>query len=770
MPDFGDVLRRRLLVGGIVQGVGFRPYVFNLAESEKLVGTVTNTSAGVVIEIQGPATAIDNFCTRLRPDAPALSKIVSVESEVIPTITNDTSFTIEISQNTPGTNTIIPADMATCADCLDDIRDPHNRRFAYPFTNCTNCGPRWTIIDRIPYDRAYTSMVSFEMCEACQQEYEDPRDRRFHAQPNACPACGPQMWLVNADTGINTDTPLEDAARLLAEGKILAVKGLGGFHLAVNAFDQDAVMRLRKRKHREAKPLAVMTATLASASRLVHITEEDGELLQSPEAPIVLLEKHPSEDGVNIAVGIASDHRRLGIILPYTPLHHLLFDCLESQGINALVMTSGNSSDEPICLANEDAQTRLHNIADAFLLHNRDIKRRADDSVMQRVSKQAHFFRRSRGYAPIPIFVESKGPDIIAVGPELKNTICILKKDRAFISPHIGDLENLHAFEFFQETIDTLQSVLECDPEIIAYDSHPAYLSTQWALKQKSKGKQLVSVQHHHAHMVAVMAEYYLHNPVIGLIMDGTGYGNDKTIWGGEVLVGDAEKFSRLGHFETVPLPGGDAAVKAPWRTAISYLNQAVGSEELLELLPDTFEVHAVESVLEMLNKGINSPLTSSCGRLFDAVAALAGPWHQTQYEAQGAIELMALTSLEEVQISKPLFDVKLDQSLLLPASSLVLEVAKMARLKISPAVISARFHRTLIEILTQAALMASIKTGISNIVLAGGVFQNEILLSGLFNSLLAVGLNPYRPVQTPVNDGSIALGQAIIARAQLKN
>ncbi len=756
-------LRRQLLVGGIVQGVGFRPFVFNLAEDENLVGLVSNTSAGVLIEVQGPLAAVESFCRRLLKEAPPLSRIVSVQKEDLPTLGEFSGFKIEKSHNTPGTNTLIPADMATCADCLSDLRTPGNRRHGYPFTNCTNCGPRWTIIDRIPYDRPFTSMASFHMCDDCSKEDEDPRDRRFHAQPNACPVCGPQVWLEMGGERVESDRALATAARLLSEGKIVAIKGLGGFHLAVDACNEEAVGRLRERKNRESKPLAVMVANLLNVESFAQLGEAEAHLLGTPEAPIVLLEKIPAGGKNQIAPLVAGGHRRLGVMLPYTPLHHVLFDSLAELDVTALVMTSGNNSDEPICLGNDEARKKLGPIADALLLHDRGIIRRADDSVLQILDGKPLFFRRSRGFAPVPIFVRGEGPEILAVGPELKNTICLLKNDRAFLSPHIGDLENLQAFDFFKETIGTLQSVLECEPEIIAHDMHPGYFSTQWAQKQ---GRTLVPVQHHHAHLVAVMAEHKLAGQAIGLIMDGTGYGSDGTIWGGEILVGDASSFMRLGHFEPVPLPGGDAAIKAPWRTAVSYLRQAVGDDQVLDLLPDSFAELAVQPVLEIVRKGINSPLTSSCGRLFDAVAALTGQWTEAHYEAQAAIELMALTTIEEVRLAKPWAGAEIDDSLVLPIAPFIVGTAQAVADGVAPREISARFHRTLIDTLVSAALIASQKSGLQHVVLAGGVFQNEILLEGLMEALGDHGLRPLRPLQTPANDGSVSLGQAIIARA----
>ena len=771
--------RRRLVVDGLVQGVGFRPFVFNLAESENLTGFVTNTSDGVVIEIQGPVEALDRFTIRLLGEAPPLAEIVSVQTSPVETVPGADTFEIRASVDAPGTRTLIPPDVATCADCLREIRDPADRRYGYPFTNCTNCGPRWTIIGRIPYDRPHTSMARFTMCPACQAEYDDPRDRRFHAQPNACPECGPRVWLED-ETGPASDCTdvLDYAARLLAAGRILAIKGLGGFHLAVRADSNNATMRLRRVKNREAKPLAVMAANLEVAGSLGIVGVAEKELLTSPLSPIVLLEK--TDGGNLVAPSVAAGHRRLGVMLPYTPLHHLLFDKLRAHDITTLVMTSGNASDEPICLGNGESMTGLKDIADWWLLHDRDIVRRADDSVVQDLNGEALLFRRSRGHAPMPIHLKGSpaaGPDILAVGPELKNTVCLLKEDRAFLSPHIGDLENLQAFEFFTETVATLQDVLECGPRIIAHDMHPGYFSTRWAKEQVSSGVELEPVQHHHAHLAAVMAEHGLTGPVIGLIMDGTGYGTDGTIWGGEILAGDLAGFTRLGHLDPVPLPGGDAAIRAPWRTAVSYLRHTFGTD--LPELP-WFADLPVAAIVEMLNKGINSPVTSSCGRLFDAVAALTGKWLETRYEAQTAIELMALTSGDEVVAAEPFGGnaprgapfPQLQYSdgvegFIVPVAPVIQGVVEALNAGASPAEISARFHRTLIDLFVAAAREGRERTGLKEVVLGGGVFQNEILLGQTVRLLRANGFVVFRPVTLPPNDGAVALGQAAVARAR---
>ena len=767
--------RRRLLVDGIVQGVGFRPFVYNLARAANLSGFVINTSDGVVIEIQGTGEALDRFATRLETEAPPLAHIVSIHAEPLPIDPDGGEFVIRKSIDAPGTRTLIPPDIATCADCLREILDPDDRRFGYAFTNCTNCGPRWTIIRRIPYDRPHTSMARFTMCPVCQAEYENPGDRRFHAQPNACPQCGPRVWLEDVTGPIEGQTdPLEAAAGLLAVGRILAIKGLGGFHLAVRANDDRAVSRLRRRKNREAKPLAVMVRNMSVARNLGIIGDAEEVLMTSPRAPIVLVEK----TGDMVAPSVAAGHRRLGLMLPYTPVHHLLFDKLRVRGVDTLVMTSGNASEEPICLGNDEALDRLKGIADSWLLHDRDIVRRADDSVIQVLDGETLFFRRSRGFAPVPVPLEiADGPDILAVGPELKNTVCLLKENRAFLSPHIGDLENLKAFEFFTHTVSTLQDVLESEPQIIAHDLHPGYFSTRWAKEQARRTVKLEPVQHHHAHLAAVMAEHGLNDPVIGLIMDGTGYGTDGTIWGGEILAGDLTDFRRLGHFDPVALPGGDAAIRAPWRTAVSYLHHSFGGE--LPALP-WFEGRPVAEVVEMLDKGVNSPLTSSCGRLFDAVAATTGGWLEAHYEAQAAIELMALTTVADVVTAAPLAEdaprgasskyiVQREglEEFIVPVTPIIRGVVAAVAAGASSAEISARFHRTLLDLFVAAAIEASRRTGIKTIVLGGGVFQNEILLSQTARLLDKAGFTVHRPVLVPANDGAVALGQAAVVRAR---
>ncbi len=776
------MIRRRLLVNGVVQGVGFRPFVYNLALGEGLAGFVSNTSAGVVIEIEGEPAAVARFEQRLVDEPPPLAKITSCEGEDVAAM-GEAGFAIVASTDTPGTSTLVPPDVATCADCLREIRAATDRRRGYPFTNCTNCGPRWTIIGRIPYDRPFTSMAMFTMCPACRREYDDPLDRRFHAQPNACPECGPKAWLegplgaTDGEAGV-----LGRAAEALARHAIVAIRGLGGFHLAVRADASAPVAELRRRKGRAAKPLALMAASLDAVRRLAHVSAEEAALLASPQAPIVLLRRRKD---AAVAPEVAPGHSRLGVMLPPTPLHHLLFDALAPLGIEALVMTSGNTSDEPICIDNEDARRRLGGIADVFLLHDREILRRADDSVVQVTAGGPLVFRRSRGYAPVPVFVRGcdQAPPVLAVGAELKNTVCLLKDGRAFLSPHIGDLATVEAEAFFTETIATLQDVLECEPRIIAHDMHPGYSSTAWAQRRGREGRETLAVQHHHAHLVAVQAEHGLEGPAVGLVMDGTGYGMDGTIWGGEVLVGDAGGFTRAGHFEPVPLPGGDAAIRAPWRQAVAYLRHAYGPD-FFRAHPDEFpfqEDRPVDPVLEMLEKNVNSPLTSSCGRLFDAVAALVGPWTEARYEAQAAIELMALTDAEAVARARPftaalaeLIEVPVgghddEDRLSLPVAPLIRAVRDARRAGVEPAEISAMFHRTMIDLMGCAAAWAAGRYGLQDVVLAGGVFQNEILIDGVETALKGVGLRVWRPQQLPAGDGAVALGQAVVAARLLQ-
>ena len=626
----------RLEVNGIVQGVGFRPFVYNLARQYQLKGEVANTSSGVSIHIEGPPEQIRSFERDLAEKSPPLAYVVEISSRP-ESVKKYSDFRIVKSKDQLLMSTLISPDVSICKDCLRELFDPGNRRYLYPFINCTNCGPRYTIIDDIPYDRPRTSMRHFKMCAACQAEYDDPTDRRFHAQPNACAACGPQVSLYdNRRKSVDAVDPIQKAAEFIRQGKIVAVKGLGGYHLAADAENSEAVIRLRNRKMREEKPFAVMSEDLQRIRQFARIGPEAQKLLTSIQRPIVLL---PKKIPGPIAEEVAPRNRYWGVMLPYTPLHYLLL----KHGFTALVMTSANLSEEPIAIDNDDAFARLADIADYFLIHNRQIYLRSDDSIVRNTAGQTRYIRRSRGFVPIPLFLNRTVPPILACGAELKNTICITKGDKAFLSQHIGDLENMDTLDFFKQTVAHLQRILEVRPEIIACDMHPDYLSSQYAAEQQ--GIRKVEVQHHHAHIVSCMAENKLEGAVIGLSFDGTGYGSDGSIWGGEVLIAEARQFKRAAHLAYVRMPGSAAAIKQPWRMAVSYLYDAFG-ENFRELdLPILKQIEApkLKVVAEMILKGVNSPQTSSLGRLFDGVAAIAGIRHRVNFEGQAAMELEML-------------------------------------------------------------------------------------------------------------------------------
>ncbi|NQT62396.1 MAG: carbamoyltransferase HypF [Candidatus Marinimicrobia bacterium] len=752
MLDHSNYKRRRLTINGIVQGVGFRPFIYSLARGIGLVGSVYNTSDGVKVELQGSSPQLEQFESRLRPEAPPLSTIISVEIEEIPAM-DESDFTIVASYDNASVSTLISPDVALCDDCKAELFDDKNRRYRYPFINCTNCGPRYTIIENIPYDRPFTSMKHFPLCKACHTEYQDPGDRRFHAQPNACPECGPQVWLTDQKgERIESNDPVSKTIELLVEGKILAIKGLGGFHLAVDSRNTDAVARLRLAKGRDEKPLAIMVRDLATAQTLVHLSQLEIETLGSIQAPIVLC---TSKLDTNIAPNIAPGNDRLGIMLPYTPLHHLLL----SGKLDTLVMTSANFSEEPICIDNDEALTRLAGLADFFLLHNRDIYLRTDDSVVMELSGKIRPVRRSRGYAPRPIFTKRKGPSILAVGAELKNVVGLSKDEKVFLSQHIGDLENLEAFEFFKMTIEHIQRIFELEPELIVHDLHPEYLSTKWA---KDQTLPLLGVQHHHAHLAACMAENSLEEPVIGIIMDGTGYGTDGTIWGGEFLVGDPTGFDRKAHFEPMPLPGGEAAIKSPWRIGLGYLHQVFGAN--LPEIPALKE-RDIQPIIQMLNANINSPLTSSCGRLFDAVAALSGGRQEIRYEAQAAIEFMQAAQ-NDLGDDFSIFDpVQTDEKHIIPIKPILECLLSRKQTGRNFQQLSQWFHNSLIHTFVKITEQLRYENGIQNIVLSGGVFQNTLMFEGLINALTDIGLSVYTHHEVPSNDAGIALGQVIIGQ-----
>jgi hydrogenase maturation protein HypF len=751
-------IRRRIEVSGIVQGVGFRPYVYRLATERHLSGHIRNTSEGVTIELQGPASALEEFLERLPKEAPPLARISEIQVHEL-SCNGGHGFSILESGRGEHVRTLISPDVAVCGDCLRELIDPSNRRYLYPFINCTNCGPRFTIVRGIPYDRPFTSMARFRMCPDCQAEYDDPRDRRFHAQPNACWNCGPLLTLWNREgETVSCADPVAEAAALLQQGAIVAVKGIGGFHLAADATNAAAVELLRARKRRVDKPFAVMVADLEAAIEFSEVDEEARRTLEEPARPIVLLRK---KQGGAIAEAVAPGHRDLGIFLPYAPLHHLLF---RAGGFRAVVMTSANLSEEPIAIDNQEALGRLQGLADHFLVHDRDILWRCDDSVVRPVEGKVRPLRRSRGYVPVPVVLREEAPPILAVGGELKNTICLTSGRQAFLSQHIGDLENIESCRFFEDVIAHLQAILEIEPQIIAFDMHPNYLSTKWALARR--WVKLVGVQHHHAHIASCMAENHLEGRVIGLALDGTGYGTDGNIWGGEVLLASYEDFKRAAHFAYAPLPGGSAAIREPWRMAVSYLLLASGPD-LLELpLPFLRQIPktTIRTLLRMIERGVNSPLTSSCGRLFDGVAALINLRREVNYEAQAAIELEMCR--DEAAAGRPYpFPINEKGGVLqIDSGPLFKAIVEDVLRGASPGEISQRFHDALVDVLMRVAQILRRQTSLNRVCLSGGTFQNVYLATELGRQLLKQGFEVFTHAEVPPGDGGLSLGQAVVA------
>ena len=756
--------RKAIDVTGIVQGVGFRPFIYRLAQECNLTGFIANTPAGVTIEVQGDPDLLDRFLVRLPSELPPLAKITSLLSrDAEPQA--ETAFRIVSSRLDAPPKALISPDVAVCGDCLREMMNPRDRRFRYPFINCTNCGPRFTIIRDIPYDRARTSMASFQMCAACQAEYDDPANRRFHAQPNACWDCGPQLQLWAADgSHINVAEPLRETARLLEKDGIVAVKGLGGFHLACNARSEAAVNMLRERKRRVEKPFAVMLRRIEDVDRSCVVDDAARKLLLSIERPIVLLPRKPDS---GLADGIAPRNRFLGVFLPYTPLHHLLFS---SGKFDALVMTSANLSEEPIAIDNEEAVRRLQGIADAYLVHNRDILRRCDDSVVRLAAGRTQMLRRSRGFVPVPVPLEHESQPILAVGGELKNTICIVRGSEAFLSQHIGDLENLESYSFFEEAVQHLQRILEVHPKVIAYDLHPDYFSTKWALGQDSEDVRLIGVQHHHAHIASCMAENHLDGKVIGIALDGTGYGTDGAVWGGEVLLADYADFERAAHFEYIPLPGGAAAIHEPWRVALSYLVKHYVKD--LDTLDLPF-IRGIDSrrrqiIQQMIDRQIHSPRTSSCGRLFDAVASLVGIRSTVNYEAQAAIELEMAAHDSTDEGAYP-FDLIPDgPNWQIGTLSLFEALLHDIRRQQPVSDISRRFHAGLAAIFVDLADKIREQSQLNRVCLSGGCFQNVLLFQLMLDALRAKSFEVYFHSEVPAGDGGISLGQALIAAHRL--
>ncbi|MFQ5987728.1 MAG: carbamoyltransferase HypF [Dehalococcoidia bacterium] len=797
-----EMVRARIVVQGVVQGVGFRPFIHRLAGENHLKGWVLNSTEGVVIEVEGDEERIEGFIADIVAEPPPLAFIERVDRELLPPV-GYTSFLIRESARVEGRFALVSPDISICQDCLRELFDPQDRRYRYPFINCTNCGPRFTIIEDIPYDRPMTTMRVFPMCPYCEAEYNDPADRRFHAQPNACPECGPKVWLQIGDCGLQiadcnpqSDEPIEAARELLAAGYIVAVKGLGGFHLACDATNDAAVRTLRERKQRVDKPFAIMSYDAAAVERYCYLSQAERRLLESRKRPIVLLRRRPDSP---ISELVAPNNNDLGVMLPYTPLHYLLLSPQWSDGSPfrplALVMTSGNMKEEPIATGNEEALKRLAPLADYFLLHDREIHIRCDDSVTRVFEGQEMPIRRSRGYAPFPIRVPFELEEILACGAELKNTFCLTKEGYAFLSQHIGDMENFETLASYEASIEHFKRLFRIEPRVIAYDMHPDYLATKYAQSQIADCKLQIAVQHHHAHIASCMAEHGLKERVIGVAFDGTGYGADGRIWGGEFLVADYRGFERAGHLAYVPMPGGEAAIKRPYRMALSHLHRAYGSlraepqGEALDLdLPLLRRVNPVElRVIEhQIERGLNSPLTSSMGRLFDAVSALIGVRDVINYEAQAAIELEMIAA-EDVEEGYTLRaersaerSRRSPQGEAIPLSPtpypLVLDPAPLIRAIVADmeggvdgSVISAKFHNAIAAMVLAVCGIIREQEGLNKVVLSGGVFQNVYLLRRSLHLLRGAGFEVYIHRLVPCNDGGISLGQALVANAQVK-
>ncbi|HEX6524768.1 MAG TPA: carbamoyltransferase HypF [Streptosporangiaceae bacterium] len=757
-------IRTAVRVEGTVQGVGFRPFVYSLATGLGLSGLVGNDVDGVFAEVEGPPSAVRKFLAALEEKAPPLAKIERVTATAIAPKAS-TRFEIVASgpagQTQTQARTLIAPDTATCADCLRELSDTADRRFGYPFINCTNCGPRFTIVRDVPYDRPLTTMADFAMCPRCEAEYHDPADRRFHAQPTCCPACGPRLSLLDAKGSTLPGEPLETAAGLLRNGHVLAVKGLGGYHLAADAACEQAVAALRTRKHREDKPFAVLAADLASAKQLCEVDTAAVGLLTSPARPIVLLPKLPQ---AHIASATAPGNRQLGIMLPYTPLHHLLARAVNSP----IILTSGNVSDEPIAYQDNDALARLNHIADCFLTHDRAIFIRTDDSVTRPFRGRPTVIRRSRGYVPEPITTHRvfRRPTL-ACGAELKNTFCLAKENHAFVSHHIGDLENAETLRSFTEGIAHFRRLFDIEPQIVAYDLHPEYLSTKYALEQDDVD--LVGVQHHHAHIASCLADNGLDGPVIGVAFDGTGYGTDGTVWGGEFLVASLAEAHRGGHFAPVPMPGGQAAIKQPWRMAAAYLDAAYPGQPPDHLAVIRRNQDRWAAVVSMARKGVNSPLTSSAGRLFDAVASIIGVRDTINYEGQAAIELEQLAVQGEAGPGEAGWyraGMSSHSTFVINGCDLVRAVADDVTAGVPREVVAARFHNGVAAAIEAGCAAARERHGLGAVALSGGVFQNMLLLHRTVARLEARGFRVLTHSRVPCNDGGISLGQAVIASA----
>jgi hydrogenase maturation protein HypF len=784
--------RRAIVIRGIVQGVGFRPFVFNLATRLGLGGFVKNQTGTVFIEVEGELAALDTFLANVAGKAPPLAQIEHLSWEPR-SPRGDQQFHIEASDANSAGPIFVSPDVATCSDCARELFDPKDRRFGYPFLNCTNCGPRLTIIMDAPYDRSRTTMAAFPMCPACKEEYDDPADRRFHAQPTACADCGPWLELRDAKGAtIESDDPLADFLAALRNGAVGALKGLGGYHLSCDAGNSSAVAELRRRKHRDEKPFAVMVARVSAADDFCEVGDLERELLHSPRRPIVLLRKRQEPRDIThhspltthhsrIAEEVAPGNPYLGVMLPYTPLHHLLMSAACEM---PLVMTSGNRSDEPIAYQDDEALEKLAGIADLFLMHNRPIHVRCDDSVTRVVDGLELPVRRSRGYAPRPIALPIDCPvSILAVGGQLKGTFALGRGSEAFLSHHLGDLDYYEAYLAFVRDVGLYQELFAVRPEVLIHDSHPDYATTRYAQQRAEKqGIRLLNAQHHHAHLCACMAEHGLDGLVIGVTFDGTGYGTDGAIWGGEILVGDYARFWRAAHLRYVGMPGGDQAIREPWRMAVAHLRDAGARDLPMKARLLQTELRTIE---QMLERRFRTPLTSSAGRLFDAVASIAGVADRVSYEGQAAVQLEWLASQHASDGSYP-FEIEDGESLIIETSGnspmgmlrttmtidtrpLVAAVAEEACRNVDAARIARRFHSTLVDAITEVCGRIRKVTEIGRVVLSGGVFLNALLTSETCARLAHDGFTIYRHRLVPPNDGGLSLGQLAIAAARLQ-
>lgn len=758
------MLAKKIIVKGIVQGVGFRPFIYRLAQQYGLRGTVSNNAHGVEIEAEGDHTSMQLFIHAINRSSPPLALIDKVESQEID-YKGFNDFIIKASNGSDERFTLISPDVAVCDDCLHELFDPNDRRYRYPFINCTNCGPRFTIIQDIPYDRPNTTMSIFPMCSDCKREYNDPANRRFHAQPNACPVCGPTVTLSDIHQNIVVaDDVVRHTTTLLKAGKIIALKGLGGYHLACDATNNEAVGQLRKRKRRIEKPFAIMIPDITWLDRLCEPNRQEISFIQSINRPIVLVRR---KDNSPVGNEVAPNNKYLGVMLPYTPLHHILLN----DAAMPLVMTSANISEEPIAYKDRDAFERLSTIADYFLVHNRDIHMRCDDSVGAVLNNRQTMLRRSRGYVPYPVKlnIHTKQP-VIAVGGHLKNTFCYMKNEFAFLSHHIGDLENYETLRSFTEGIEHFKNLFNITPEVLAYDMHPEYLSTKYAIESDIPLK--IPVQHHHAHIVSCMAENNLSGEVIGVSFDGTGYGPDGTIWGGEIMTATPAGYNRIAHFDHIPLAGGEQAIREPWRIAFSLLYNTFGNDYInidIPFIRSLQTMNALPVIEKMIRQKLNTPVTSAAGRLFDGIAALCGIKQTINYEAQAAIELQMLAD-EHISMY---YDYDIDTAASpwkIKWQGIVKNIVDDLQQEIPVSAISQKFHNTMALIISDTSERVGKETGLQDVILSGGVFQNVLLLEKSVALLSQRGMNVHTHSRVPPNDGGLSLGQAVVAMNKAVN